>query len=256
MIDQAANTMFGATTQADPAPSAPAATPQRRAPVPLAYTRAEIGDRQRAAVDAGRRDLLGENVPENFYDAEPAQDDTPEVRQPSTVPVITDPLKVPDAVARARTAAMTLEDTMYASTPVDLGGVADSVLRFDNPVAADAELEAYAAETGNVLTKDFLQSPDDAKQILNIAMQHRTAPPDARQIGEMRRQAWQQVQARYGRGAAQVVADAKAMIQRDPRVVQALNAYGLGDNPRVVMAACEAAVRARAQGKFPTARRR
>lgn len=235
-----------------PAAPAPQPRPAARQPTSLVMSKGEV---QQRAIDrslAAMRQLLGEDDDDVDDEAEPAQKSQP--RQAAPQPQVIDPLVVPPEVAAARKASMTIEDRMFAGTPVDLGGAADGVLRYDNPLASDSQLSEYAAEVGNVLTKDFLSSTDDAKQILNLAMQHRTTPPDERQVGQMRREASHQLIARYGKSANQVLADAKVLIQRDPRVVRALDAFNLGDNPRVVLAACEAAVRARAQGKFPVAR--
>ena len=257
-MSDAASTMFP-DQAGDQAPTPAPAPRQPRQPMSLALNSDQRYARQTRSLADGHNSLSGDDdVADTYYDATPEPAAAPQAApQPQqAAPARIDPLQVPPEVAAARKANATIEDTMYASTPVDLGESAHGPLRYDNPMASDAELAAYAAETGNVLTKDFLASTDDAKQILNIAMEHRTAPPDERQVGEMRRLAWQQVQAKYGRGAQQVLNDAQTLIKRDPRVVRALDAFNLGDNPRVVMAACESAVRARAQGKFPTGRAR
>jgi hypothetical protein len=251
MLD-AASTMF---PDQSAAALAPQSRPAPRQPVNLAYSASEIYQRQQQARTTARDGLLGVNdevqyvqpaevVADRLFGEQPTPQAQPQSFQAATL----NPLQVPPEVAQLRKANATIEDRMFAGTPVDLGENATSVLRHDNPLASDAELAAFSAEVGNVMTKDFMGSTTDAKQVLNYAMENRTSPPGERQIGEWRRQAAQQLVARYGKSANQVLADAKRMIQRDPRVVNALNAFNLGDRPEVVMLVAESALRARASG--------
>jgi hypothetical protein len=243
-MTDAASTMF--PDQVPTAPAAPTPTVAAKTqPVPLGMTRQEAGDRANQKLAQQTRRML--DTSDDSAQAEPqpapaAAAPAPAARQSTTQD---DGLTPPAAVAQARKANQTIEDRMFAGTPINLG--ADDL--FDDG-ASQAHIDAANAETGRVLVNDFALPATDAKETLNVLREARANPPTAAQLGEMSRDAYKRVQEKYGKSANQVLNDAKRLIARDPRVVRVLNETGMGNHPAIVMKACESALRLKAAGKF------
>lgn len=58
------------------------------------------------------------------------------------------------------------------------------------------------------------------------------------------------LQAAFGDDTARAVADARELVMRDPRLAAMLDRTGLGDHPKLILAAAHAARRLRASGKL------
>jgi hypothetical protein len=239
-MSDAATILFGETTPTAPAAPTPTVTAKPQ-PVPLGMTRQEAGERANQQLANQTRRLLdtGDDAAQDEPQPAPA---APAARQSTTDD---DGLTPPAEVARARKANQTIEDRMFAGTPINLG--ADDL--FDDG-ASQAHIDAANAETGQVLVNDLALPPVEAKEALNVLREARANPPSAAQLGEMSRDAYKRVQEKYGKSANQVLNDAKRLIARDPRVVRVLNETGMGNHPSIVLKACEAALRLKAAGKF------
>jgi hypothetical protein len=238
-MNDSASTMF--PDQVPTAPAAPTVTAKPQ-PVPLGMTRQEAGDRANQQLANQTRRML-DTTEDAQVEPQQAPAPAPAARQSTTTD--DDGLTPPAAVAQARKANQSIEDRMFAGTPINLG--ADDL--FDDG-ASQAHIDAANAETGQVLVNDLALPPIEAKEALNVLREARANPPTAAQLGEMGRDAFKRVQERYGKDAGKVLEDAKRLIARDPRVVRVLNQTGMGNHPSIVLKACEAALRLKAAGKF------
>lgn len=157
---------------------------------------------------------------------------------------------VPDAVRAHRQATATAADVMFADTPPDVGNVSDLLLG-DRPMMTAEQLAEASAELGRMLVGDLAMLREDAVEVLNVARTLSKYPPDAKTRGQWRREADAMLERKYGAaGKAQVVADMRAMVARDPRLGAILDRHGAGDNPVIIARFAEGAVRSRAAGKL------
>lgn len=112
------------------------------------------------------------------------------------------------------------------------------------------EQRATAAHEWREIAVDVGVSPPDARHMLS-EFQHALAnPPTAETRAAWRTEADRRLSERFGADAPKVLADARRLVQRDPRVVQLLIRSGLGDSPDMVLRAAELAQRQRAAGKL------
>lgn len=113
----------------------------------------------------------------------------------------------------------------------------------------DEVKSAAAAEFREIATDVGLSSPE-AKMVLSEFRAALASPPtlEARAAGVA--EAQRQLAAKYGEDVPQVLADARALVARDPRVAQLLERSGLGDDPKMIMRMAELGRRARIAGKL------
>jgi hypothetical protein len=125
----------------------------------------------------------------------------------------------------------------FASIAVEGEGVELAVVQ-----SANAELREIFADVG--------ASPGDAAEILSLANQMRATPatPEARL--QMRDAAIDAVNRQYGQDAASVVADARALVARDPRIGKVLDSTGAGDHPNIVLKLISLARSAKLRGQL------
>lgn len=132
-----------------------------------------------------------------------------------------------------------------ASNVIDLkqmAGIDVTPEQFDalKPVVA-AEIHKMYADAG--LTNEEAQLVEDV--IIDV----RTNKPTPEVDTANAQTAVQQLVERYGPDAESALADARAFIARDPRLVKVMEMSRAGNDPRMVMLAVEAAHRARLRGE-------
>lgn len=128
------------------------------------------------------------------------------------------------------TFAETLPDSMLAEVP-DL----------------DDKTKAAAVHEFRELAADLDLSPIDVRGLIDRAsLLGKEAPDPSAQQDE----AVAALNAAFGDSAYQAWQDARALVARDPRVGQIIDALGLGDDPQTVMLLAHAARRQRTAGKL------
>ncbi len=88
---------------------------------------------------------------------------------------------------------------------------------------------------------DLAASNEDVQMITSLAKANLITPPSPEQMATDRRASVEMLRTTYGARWQSVLADAQAMVQRDPRLGGFLNSAQLGDDPRVVARLCELA---------------
>lgn len=118
--------------------------------------------------------------------------------------------------------------------------------------ATDEEREQYAAlQTGaKEIFKDLSIAAPDAQEVVEVFREFGPTPPSAEQQESWQAESVNLLKHAYGSEAAQALADASALAKRDPRVLQALEAAGLGSHPKVIMQLAKAARAERARGRL------
>lgn len=137
-------------------------------------------------------------------------------------------------------------------------GVYDRTTGFDSVPfeAALAELDLPPEEVAaNVqgyknIAADVGASPAFTGQFLDIAKQLISNPPTDEQVDTMQADAKQAVREAYGDEADKLLALAKRMVARDPRLQRILNVTQAGSDKRVVLEAIELAKAQRAAGRL------
>jgi hypothetical protein len=98
----------------------------------------------------------------------------------------------------------------------------------------DATMKAFRAEAREQLA-DMSISNVEAREVVGVFEEAlRDGIPSQETVDQWEREAVQETFRRYGRDAESRLADARALVQRDPRVRQLLNATGLASHPTVV----------------------
>ena len=97
---------------------------------------------------------------------------------------------------------------------------------------------------------DHDATPDEASSIVSLIRGIRAEPPTDVVVDAWGRDAMAQVNNRYGDRAQALLADARRLVARDPRVAKYLNDSGLGNHPRVISMVIEKAASLRNAGRF------
>lgn len=136
------------------------------------------------------------------------------------------------------------ERLMYPAKVTFRDAIPDGVLD-----AIDVPPEAKAAAVANFreMAGDLGLTTDDARTLVSASM---VAAPDAATSAAWRTESMTALKEAYGDQAYQRLADAKLLVQRDPRIKSFLNASGLGDKPSVVLILVEKARQARVSGRL------
>jgi hypothetical protein len=74
--------------------------------------------------------------------------------------------------------------------------------------------------------------------------------PDERTAHRWREQSTKWIKDMYGHDAGRVLADARALVQRDPRLARMLRETGMSEHPAYVKQLCQAGRRARGAGRL------
>lgn len=160
----------------------------------------------------------------------------PEVK-PAEVPIDIAKLRADDPDRQMFDAQSTHGDVPLEAAFAGIGGVADDV-------------KAQAAGEWREIAVDVGLSSPEAKEVLGEFQQALANPPTAETrkawVGEAKRQLLD----KYGSDAPRVLADAKRLATRDPRVASLLDRSGLGDSPAMVMRLAELAMRQRGKGRL------
>lgn len=111
-----------------------------------------------------------------------------------------------------------------------------------------AQRTAVAHEVARI-SRDLGMS--DAGEFMDILKQAKSGTaPTAEQAQASMAKAADLLRSEYGDKAQQALADARALVQRDPRVAKLLDAAGLGNDPATVLKFAKLAQRQRAQGRL------
>lgn len=119
---------------------------------------------------------------------------------------------------------------------------------FSHPDINDTDRARVGAEVREMFMDNGL-TPLEAQQVLDIA-KDATTRPDADTATAWATEAHAQLKERYGDEAPQMLDLARKLVARDPRTAAILEQSGLGNHPRMVMLAVEAARRAQARGQI------
>lgn len=112
-----------------------------------------------------------------------------------------------------------------------------------------AQFEAEHRELLETYADMGFSSPE-ANEVHGLIKQHAAAPADAATRSTWAREAEDQLRRTYGDSAPQALADARKLVQRDPRALALLQATGLGSNPRVVELLARQARSERGRGRL------
>lgn len=139
---------------------------------------------------------------------------------------------------------------LYGNTPPlpadvieDIGKTVDALTPGTDGTLRDAVALEYAY-TAKSLGLNVLE----AKELVTAARTE--AMPDARTARRWREQSAKWIKDTYGHDAAQVLADARALVARDHRLAHMLRETGLSEHPAYVKQLCQAGRRARGAGRF------
>lgn len=100
------------------------------------------------------------------------------------------------------------------------------------------------------IAADFGLPPERAREFVGLVEDARKRAPDDATVERWSSEAMQHVRLTYGHRADDMLADAKRLVARDPRVSKLLNESGLGSHPRVVRLFVERAASLKALGRL------
>lgn len=115
----------------------------------------------------------------------------------------------------------------------------------DNPLAPEIA-RAVTSELREIFS-DVGASTAEAQEFATLAKEV-PAAPEAR--ASLRAEAIEAVRQQYREDADAALADARALVARDPRVAKIIDATGLGDHPRAVLTIIQLARAARMRGEL------
>lgn len=182
--------------------------------------------------------------------AVPLASTTPTERADSLYPQPDSPKEnpgVPDHIRELRQADT--DRRMYGSQTSFASAIPDSI--FDPPegVESDVPVEVRTAAVSELreISGDLGLGTADVNLIKSRVALQRTTPtaPDV-QVDE----AIRGLNAAFGKDATKALRDARALVQRDPRVGKLLDSLGVANDPEVVVTIAHAARRERTRGRL------
>jgi hypothetical protein len=119
----------------------------------------------------------------------------------------------------------------------------------DFPGESD-EIKAFRAEGRNQMA-DMQLAPDQARDVVSIFdTELQNGIPSDETAAQWAQESMRELQQRFGAEAPARLREAQQLIQRDPRISRMLAATKLGNHPRLVLMAVEAARSQRNAGKL------
>lgn len=134
---------------------------------------------------------------------------------------------------------------IHADAP-EVKEIRSTVDSLDPDAPADVR-EAVAIEYMEIAA-DFGMNNPEIRELAAVAKVD--SFPDEATVTRWHTESTRALQAAFGQDTARTVADARQLVQRDPRLAAMLDRTGLGDHPKVILAVAHAARRLRAQGKL------
>jgi MoxR-like ATPase len=109
-------------------------------------------------------------------------------------------------------------------------------------------MKAAAAEFREIFA-DMELSTNDARGLFEVYQRLPGIPSDA-EVSAWADQSVRALREAYGNGAEEALADARALVARDPRIKAFLNVSGLGSHPKVIVRLAHAARSQRGRGRL------
>lgn len=223
----------------EPSTPAPTEAPQTDS-VPRLRTEAELGEALygktstvapvlRPPSDEPAQQRTFEQIAEDHYqkDAEPVQLD----------PVPPEVQELRDDIARRMYSA---QDTLREAIP-------EAPDEFCEAQDVDPKEERKARAEVREMCADLDLGPSEVQSLRQRAERLRETPTD---VITQREAAVDALNREFGQGAKQAWRDARALVARDPRVAQLIEAMGLGDDPDTVLLLARKARSQRLAGKL------
>ena len=195
--------------------------------------------------------LLADAAPAVFEHPDAARDRlaAEKVYPPAVQPVA---YKAPNAAVQGVRDTNAAVRGMYAPAKQfgkDGGAVRDLALALDFKASQD-RLDELIPELASIAV-DCGMDRHDVERLASIVTANAAKPPTEDMREAFQRTAIADARRAYGKEFDSVLADAKALAQRDPRLAQILNKNGVGDDPHIIGRLCELGIAARARGQLP-----
>lgn len=113
------------------------------------------------------------------------------------------------------------------------------------------EVQKTAIQEFRQMAQDFQLEPPQFALVVPLVKEFTAAPADEATRGAWRKEAVLSLEQTYGKeDAAKALQDARALVQRDPRIARLLNDSGLGSHPKIVLLLVEKARAAKIAGRL------